>query len=291
MSAGSCGSCGSSNSARETQHSSASKYEISEELLGKGFFGEVYEAERICDKEKVAFKKINNKYKEHCANEVSILRMLPDHLNVGGFIEVFEDDSYIYIVLEYIEGQNLYEYLKPHRCKKIVEIPHILSILKQCVAAIVAIHSAGIFHRDIKLENFMIKFVDGKPVVKLIDFGLSELIGEISTKIAGSPLWMAPEVIREGKKNRITEKADIWSIGIILLELFLGQPPIDYPDLEKTLFTIATLKSPPIPKKLIDDMTAVGVWVRSIATMCLQIDPIQRPSAEKLYMLIQTCSF
>lgn len=293
MSAGSCGSCDSSHSARKTQSikgSIDSRYNISK-LLGKGAFGKVYNAKSICDKIDVAIKMIPMKHKKTCANEVSMLKMLPDHPNVGGFIEVFEDDSYIYIVLEYIKGQNLYEYLKPHFGKKIVEIPQILLILQQMIAAIEAIHSVGIFHRDIKLENFMITFVDGNPVVKLIDFGLSELIGEISTRIVGSPLWMAPEVIREGTKMPITEKADIWSIGIILLELFLGQPPIDYPDIQETMVTIATLSSPPIPKKLVDDGTAVGIWVRSIATMCLQIDPTKRPSAENLVMLSQTCSF
>jgi serine/threonine protein kinase len=109
--------------------------------------------------------------------------------------------------------------------------------------------------------------------------------------MVGTPLWMAPEVIREGKKLPICEKADIWSIGIILLELFLGQPPIDYPDTKKTMVTIATLTSPPIPKELVDDGTAVGIWVRSIATMCLQIDPSLRPSAEKLVMFSKTAHF
>ena len=294
MSAGSCGSCGSSHSARKTQPTKGSfdsRYKVSKNPLGKGAFGTVYKAKKKLDKNFVAVKIIPMKHKETCANEVSMLTMLPNHPNVGGFIEVFEDVDYIYIVLEYIEGQNLYQYFKPHLGKKIEEIPQILSILQQMIAAIAAIHSFGIFHRDIKLENFMITFVDGKPVVKLIDFGLSELIGEISTRMVGSPLWMAPEVIREGKKHPITEKADIWSIGIILLELFLGQPPIDYPDTQKTMFTIATLTSPPIPKKLVDDGTAVGIWVRSIATLCLQIDPVQRQSAEKLVMLSQTCSF
>jgi serine/threonine protein kinase len=293
-SCGSCGSCGSRHSARKTQSiegSIDSRYNISKKVLGEGAFGKVYKAKRRSDKKNVAVKVILKKHKETCANEVSMLRMLPNHPNVGGFIEVFEDDSYIYIVLEYIEGQNLYEHLKPHLGKKIEEIPHILLILQQMIAAIAAIHSAGIFHRDIKLENFMITFVDGNPVVKLIDFGLSELIGEISTRMVGSPLWMAPEVVRNDSTHSISEEADIWSIGIILLELFLGQPPIDYPDTKKTIVTIAKLTSPPIPKELVDDGTAVGIWVRSIATMCLQIDPTKRPSAVQLVMFSQSCSF
>jgi serine/threonine protein kinase len=259
--------------------------------LGKGAFGKVYKAKRIFDDKIVAVKVIHKMHKETCANEVSILRMLPDHPNVGGFIDVFEDKSYIYIVLEYIDGQNLYEYLKPYLDKKIVEIPQILSILQQCIAAIAAIHSAGICHRDIKLDNFMLTFFDEKPVVKLIDFGLSEMIGKISQKMVGSPIWMAPEVIREGRRDPITEKSDIWSFGIVLLELFSGQPPIDFPDVRKTMFTIANLTRPPIPTKLIDDKTEVGIWICSIAKFCLHINPQSRKSADYLATLPQTCIF
>jgi serine/threonine protein kinase len=260
--------------------------------LGKGAFGTVYKAKRISDDKIVAVKVIHKMHKETCANEVFMLRMLPDHPNVGGFIDVFEDKSYIYIVLEYIDGQNLYEYLKPYLGKKIVEIPQILSILQQCIAAIAAIHSAGICHRDIKLDNFMLTFFDEKPVVKLIDFGLSEMIGEISQKMVGSPIWMAPEVIREGRRDQITEKSDIWSFGIVLLELFLGQPPIDFfPDEIKTMFTIAMLTHPPIPTKLIDDKTEVGIWICSIAKFCLHINPKSRKSADYLATLPQTCIF
>jgi calcium-dependent protein kinase len=290
----SAGSCNSSHSARKTQSikgSIVSQYTISDTVLGEGAFGKVYRAKRICDNKLVAAKMIPKKHKETCANEVSILGMLPDHHNVGKFIEVFEDDSFIYIVLEYIEGQNLYEYLKPHLGKKIVKIPHILLILQQMIAAIAAIHSAGIFHRDIKLENFMITFVDGNPVVKLIDFGLSELIGEISTRKVGSPLWMAPEVVRNDSTHQISEMVDIWSIGIVIIEIYSGNPPHHYCSRRHVLNAIEKLVLPPIPEKLLKDNNPVGTWIRSIATMCLQIDPSIRPSAEQLVMLSQTCSF
>ena len=235
---------------------------------------------------------IPKKHEETCANEVFMLRMLPKHPNVGGFFEVFEDDSFIYIVLEYIKGQNLYEHLKPHLGKKIVEIPQILLILQQMIAAIEAIHSAGIFHRDIKLENFMITFVDGNPVVKLIDFGLSELIGEISqSKMVGSPLWMAPEVVRNDSTHAISEEADIWSIGIVIIELYSGNLPHHTCSRRHVLNAIEKLVLPPIPEKLLKDNSPVGTWIRSIATMCLQIDPSLRPSAEQLVMLSKTARF
>jgi serine/threonine protein kinase len=171
------------------------------------------------------------------------------------------------------------------------KIPHILSILQQCIEAIAVIHSAGICHRDIKLENFMVTFEKGLPVVKLIDFGLSEDIDKISNKIVGSPLWIAPEVIRKGEIYPISQKSDLWSFGIILLEVFLGKPPIDLPNTKDTLVKIASLTSPPIPQKLRSEKTAAGIWLCSIAKLCLQINPVQRQSAEQMVMLSKTASF
>ena len=267
------------------------KYKIKSRKLGSGSFGKVYLGRRKSDNTLVAIKIIPIENKIHCAHEIEILKRLPKDKNVCRFIDSFEDDKNIYIVLEFINGQSLYEYLRPHLGKDLTKIPFFLEILQQCVKAIAAIHAAGIFHRDLKLENFMITFDEsGKPLIKLIDFGLSEIIGKIQQTRFGSAFWMAPEVIREGKKNPISEKSDVWSFGMIMLELFCGIPMFsELPHLDQ-LYTVATLISPPIPQKLMDDTTALGIWFRSLATMCLQIDPNLRPTAETLAVLSKTCS-
>jgi protein-serine/threonine kinase len=268
------------------------KYKIIySQKLGNGAFGSVYLGKRKSEGNSIAVKIIPIKHKEDCAREIEILRMLPTHANVCGFIDSFEDENNIYIVLEHINGQNLYEYLEPHLGNYLTKIPFFLEIIQQCVQAIAAIHAAGIFHRDLKLENFMITFDKaGKPLIKLIDFGLSEIIREIQQMRVGSAFWMAPEVIREGGNHQISIQSDIWSFGMIILELFCGNPLFsELPHFDQ-LRTVATLSSPPIPQKLMDDATAIGIWFRSLATMCLQIDPNSRPTAGTLAVFSKTCS-
>ena len=267
------------------------KYKIYLQKLGSGAFGSVYLGKRKSDGKPVAIKIIPIEHKQDCAREIEILGKLPKSHNICGFIDSFEDDKNIYIVLEHIDGQNLYEYLVPSLGKDLTEIPFFLDIFQQCVNAIAEIHAAGIFHRDLKLENFMIMFDKaGKPLIKLIDFGLSDIIGKIRQKRRGSAFWMSPEVMMEGKKVQISEKADIWSVGVIMLELFCGNPMFSELDKFEQMNKVARLTSPPIPQKLIDDTTAIGIWFRSLATMCLQIDPDLRPTSEILVSFLQTCS-
>jgi serine/threonine protein kinase len=268
------------------------RYKFKSRKLGSGSFGSVHLGKRRSDRKSVAIKIIPIKHKEDCAREIKILRMLPTHANVCGFIDSFEDENNIYIVLEHINGQNLYEYLESHLGKNLMTIPFLLEILQQCLQGIAAIHAAGIFHRDIKLENFMITFDrECNPLIKLIDFGLSDIIGAVGQKCIGSAFWMSPEVIWEGKSgNLISEKADIWSFGMIMLELFCGNPMFSELTQFDQLRTVAALSSPPIPQKLMDDTTALGIWFRSLATMCLQIKPDLRPTAETLVVLSKTCS-
>jgi serine/threonine protein kinase len=261
--------------------------------LGKGAFGKVYLANRELDNKKVAVKVIPIKHKETCANEVAILKKLPNHLNVCGFVEYFKDSSNMYIVLEYIPGQDLYNYLLPYLGKmEFANIPNILSILQQMIAAIAAIHLAGICHRDIKLENFMVTIDDhGLPIVKLIDFGLSDFIVNIRQETIGSRLWIAPETIVILKNRPIKETCDVWSFGMVMMEIYLGKPQFDFGTFDDLLVTISKLSSPPIPEKLRNDKSAAGIWLCSIATLCLQIDPVQRPSAERLVVFSKTASF
>ena len=267
------------------------KYCLSSNELGRGAFGSVYLGQRRSDHKLFAIKIIPIEHKQDCVREIDILTKLPKSPNICGFIDSYEDDKNIYIVLEHIQGQDLYKYLKPHLGNDLTKIPFLLEILQQCVQAIAEIHAAGIFHRDLKLENFMITFdKSGKPLIKLIDFGLSDIIGKIRQTRFGSSFWMAPEVMWGGKRNLISQKADIWSLGMIMVELFYGNPMFSEMSSFDQMLAVARLISPPIPLKMIDDNSAFGIWFRSLATMCLQIDPESRPTAEELAVFSQTCS-
>lgn len=147
------------------QRSFFDKYCLYSQELGSGTFGSVHLGSKKSDGSNlVAIKIIPINHKEDCEHEIQILRMLPKSPYICGFIDSFEDDDNIYIVLEHIDGQNLYEYLVPNLGKDLTKIPFFLEIFQQYVKAIAEIHAAGIFHRDLKLENFMIMFDKaGKP--------------------------------------------------------------------------------------------------------------------------------
>ena len=268
------------------------KYCLSSNELGSGTFGSVYLGKRRSDDIPVAIKIIPIDHKEECAREIEILGKLPKSPNICEFIDSYKDNTNIYIVLEYIQGQNLYEYLGPYLGNDLIKIRFLLEILQQCAKAISEIHAAGIFHRDVKLENFMIMFdKSDKPLIKLIDFGLSDIIGAVGQKCLGSAFWMSPEVIWEGKSGHlISEKADVWAFSMMMLEIYIGNPMFSDLNHFDQLCTVATLISPPIPQKLMDDTTAIGIWYRSLATMCLQIDPVLRITAATLANFSQTCS-
>jgi serine/threonine-protein kinase len=134
-----------------------------------------------------------------------------------------------YMVMEYLEGQDLQTILNDRRR---IPVDEAVEYLLQACEAIAEAHSAGIVHRDLKPANlFVTHRTDGSPCVKILDFGISKmssLTGKDSqnvtntTAIVGSPLYMSPEQMRASKN--VDRRTDIWSLGVILQELVSGEP-------------------------------------------------------------------
>ncbi|HEX4517848.1 MAG TPA: serine/threonine-protein kinase [Polyangiaceae bacterium] len=134
-----------------------------------------------------------------------------------------------YMVMEYLEGQDLQTILNDRRRLPVDEA---VEYLLQACEAIAEAHSAGIVHRDLKPANlFVTHRTDGSPCVKILDFGISKmssLTGKDSqnvtntTAIVGSPLYMSPEQMRASRN--VDRRTDIWSLGVILQELVSGEP-------------------------------------------------------------------
>jgi serine/threonine protein kinase len=151
--------------------------------------------------------------------------------------------------------------------------PQIASICKECLKALKYLHDIHRIHRDIKSDNVLLS---SNGEVKLADFGFcAELsTGEKRKSVVGTPYWMAPEVIR-GIDYDI--KVDIWSTGIMALELADGEPPLmELPPL-RALFIIATQASPQLrePHKWSNEF-------RDFLSRCLQKDPSLRATADEL---------
>lgn len=149
--------------------------------------------------------------------EIEILRSLR-HENIIQMLDTFETKSKFVVVTELAHGE-LFEILEDDTC-----LPEecVARIGKQLVRALHYLHSNGVIHRDMKPQNILI---GANGTVKLCDFGFARTMTSKSivlTSIKGTPLYMAPEVVQEQPYNHTV---DLWSLGVILYELFVGQPP------------------------------------------------------------------
>jgi eukaryotic-like serine/threonine-protein kinase len=183
-----------------------------------------------------------------------------------------------YLVMEYLEGQNLADILAengPMPVRRAVEY-----IMQACEALAVA-HSSGIVHRDIKSENLFLARRDGTEVVKVLDFGISKAAltgsffggdGEIekTQDLMGTPLYMSPEQIRSTRD--VDQRTDVWSLGIVLFELITGRLPFE----GETIPTVcaAVLESSPMP--LASYMSDVPEGLQAVIDRCLQRDRERR---------------
>jgi serine/threonine protein kinase len=154
------------------------------------------------------------------------------HPNIIKLLDLFENSDYYYIVLEYMEGKDLFDYLKARNFSISEDRARHLAI--QVAEAIQYLHSYGIVHRDIKLENVMMSDSTDKSVPKLVDFGLAKIIGpsEKTTEPFGTLGYVAPEVL---KKEPYTFSCDLWSLGCIAYALLSGSLPFDHESQKETI--------------------------------------------------------
>ncbi|XP_065007887.1 calcium-dependent protein kinase 4 [Musa acuminata AAA Group] len=204
-----------------------SRYSIGK-LLGHGQFGYTFVATENSTEERVAVKRIDKSKMilpvavEDVKREVKILQALKGHENVVNFHNAYEDDSYVYIVMELCEGGELLDRILAKKDSRYTEKDAAI-VVRQMLKVAAECHLHGLVHRDMKPENFLFKSTEENSPLKATDFGLSDFIepGKKFHAIVGSAYYVAPEVL----KRKSGPESDVWSIGVITYILLCGRHP------------------------------------------------------------------
>lgn len=179
-----------------------------------------------------------------------------------------------FIVMEYLEGENLADLLDRQGALGLEEAA---SFLMQCCLALAEVHVAGMIHRDLKPGNiFIARQLDGSATVKIVDFGISKHIGDArergavtSPQVLGSPFYMSPEQMRA---ESVDERSDIWGLGAILFEMLTGRPPF-LGDTLPEVYAAVLNHSPPQVDSL---RPGVPAELDDVVQRCLEKDPARR---------------
>ena len=169
-------------------------------------------------------------------NEINVLSKV-DHPNIIRLYEIFEDERYISLIMEFCQGGELFQKINELAEKdQSFSEKEAVKIFKQLMSAVSYCHSQGICHRDLKPENILFLTKDPNSPIKIIDFGLSKIFGEIKPIMKGNKVeknimslrvgtayYMSPEVLQGNYDN----KCDIWACGVILYIMLCGYPPFD----------------------------------------------------------------
>ena len=268
-------------------------------FFGKGTFGEVYLTQKDGSMNYYATKRMEKKmvddprYKKYFKNEISILQRL-FHENIIRLEDLKATLNHYYIIMEYCNGGSLNQCL--NRYKELYHRPFteeiVQYIMKQVVSAVKYIHAQNIIHRDLKLDNILVNFLNQadydsvnmlKTRVKLIDFGFasSKDENEMYSTAIGSPLNMDPLILKKFNAGRVQtndlyydEKADIWSLGALCYQMLIGNSPFDAYNMQELVAKIeeGTYKVP----------TNLSREVVSFLNGMLQYDPKKRLTAENL---------
>jgi serine/threonine-protein kinase len=245
----------------------ASRYRIVS-LLGRGAMGEVYRAEDLKLGQPVALKLIavrvarGDERLQRFIAEVRLARGIA-HPNVCRVYDIGEAEGWHYLSMEFVDGETLESLLR-----RIGRLPHekALDMARQLCAGLAAAHDRGVLHRDLKPSNIM---VDGRGRIRIMDFGLAVPSGQSTIgELAGTPAYMAPEQL---VGDRATERTDLYSLGLVFYELFVGRMLFPVRSVEER---VHTSHAAPVARVSLPEIDPV---VERIIDSCLERDPAERP--------------
>lgn len=241
--------------------------------VGQGASGSVYVAKTLSTGQRVAIKTMDLSHqprKELIVNEILVMKE-SQHPNIVNFLESYlVRNNELWVIMEFMEGGALTDIIDNNT----LEEDQIAAICFETCKGLQHLHAQSIIHRDIKSDNVLL---NASGQVKITDFGFCAKLTDQKSKRAtmvGTPYWMAPEVV---KQKEYGAKVDIWSLGIMAIEMIENEPPYLDEEPLKALYLIATNGTPTLKKP-----NLLSVELKGFLAVCLCADVKSRATADEL---------